>query len=239
MKKYILFFAFSLLVTGLTSCDDGRIYENTGFVPREGRVLKLSGKFSGINKWSEGYSIVVAGFDDESEYAIVSKVIPTPETDGGEVEVILSGISEEVTEIELCVINRLRKRVVSFQTIEDFTATADTTFMEVGTIDVSMYHTIQQQVFDKTCTACHGGSAKPAAELNLLTGESYEDLVNQPSTIVNDVLRVKPRNAKESILHQILNKNISSSWGIDHSQMVTSSNILTLIDNWIDDGAQE
>ena len=63
MKKYILFFAFSLLVTGLTSCDDGRIYENTGFVPREGRVLKLSGKFSGINKWSEGYSIVVAGFD--------------------------------------------------------------------------------------------------------------------------------------------------------------------------------
>ena len=97
MKKYILFFAFSLLVTGLTSCDDGRIYENTGFVPREGRVLKLSGKFSGINKWSEGYSIVVAGFDDESEYAIVSKVIPTPETDGGEVEVILSGISEEVT----------------------------------------------------------------------------------------------------------------------------------------------
>ena len=95
MKKYILFFAFSLLVTGLTSCDDGRIYENTGFVPREGRVLKLSGKFSGINKWSEGYSIVVAGFDDESEYAIVSKVIPTPETDGGEVEVILSGISED------------------------------------------------------------------------------------------------------------------------------------------------
>ena len=165
--------------------------------------------------------------------------IPTPGTDGGEVEVILSGISEEVTEIELCVINRLRKRVVSFQTIEDFTATADTTFMEVGTIDVSMYHTIQQQVFDKTCTACHGGSAKPAAELNLLTGESYEDLVNQPSTIVNDVLRVKPRNAKESILHQILNTNISSSWGIDHSQMVTSSNILTLIDNWIDDGAQE
>ena len=120
---------------------------------------------------------MVAGFDDESEYAIVSKVIPTPETDGGEVEVILSGISEEVTEIELCVINRLRKR--------------------------------------------------------------YEDLVNQPSTIVNDVLRVKPRNAKESILHQILNTNISSSWGIDHSQMVTSSNILTLIDNWIDDGAQE
>ena len=239
MKKYILFFALALLATGLTSCDDGRIYENTGFVPREGRVLKLSGKFSGIDKWSEGYSIVVAGFDDESEYAIVSKVIPTPETDGGEVEVVLSGISEEVTEIELCVINRLRKRVVTFQTIEDFTATADTTFMEVGTIDVSMYHTIQKEVFDRTCITCHGGSSQPAAGLNLLTGESYGNLANQSSTIVNDVLRVKPGNAKESILHQILSTDISASWGIDHSQMVTSSNILTLIDNWIDDGAQE
>ena len=65
MKKYILFFAFSLLVTGLTSCDDGRIYENTGFVPREGRVLKLSGKFSGINKWSEGYIIARILFLEE------------------------------------------------------------------------------------------------------------------------------------------------------------------------------
>ena len=74
MKKYILFFAFSLLVTGLTSCDDGRIYENTGFVPREGRVLKLSGKFSGINKWSEGYSIVVAGFDDRASMPLFPKL---------------------------------------------------------------------------------------------------------------------------------------------------------------------
>lgn len=239
MKKYILFVPFVLLVMGLSSCDDGRIYENASFVPREGRVLKLSGKISGISKWPEGYSIVVAGFDDESEYAIVSKVIPSPDTDGGEVEVILSGIGEDVTEVELCVINRLRKRVFSFHTIDNFTATVDTTLMEVGTIDVGMYHTIQQQVFNKTCTACHGGSTHPAADLNLLEGKSYADLVNQPSTIVNDVQRVKPHNAKESILYQILDTDISSGWNIDHSQMITSSSTLALINDWIDNGAQE
>lgn len=239
MKKYILLFAFGLLITGVTSCDDGRIYENTGIVPREGRVLKLSGKISGVSKWSEGYSVVVAGFNDESDYAVVSKVIPISETDGDEVQVLLAGISEEVTEIELCVINRLRKRVVSFQKIDDFTATTDTTLMEVGTIDVGMYHTIQQQVFDKTCTACHGGSERPAAGLVLLQGKSYSYLVNKPSVFVEGLSRVTPNNAKESVLHQILNTNISSNWGIDHSQMITSSNMRTLIDSWIDNGAQE
>lgn len=239
MKKYMLVFALGLLIAGLSSCDDGRIYENTSIVPREGRVLKLSGKFSGIGKWSEGYSVVIAGFNAESDYAVVSKVIPTPDTDGDEVQVLLSGISEEVTEIELCVINRLRKRVVSFQTIDDFTATADTTLMEVSAIDVGMYHTIQQRVFDKTCTACHGGSEKPAAGLVLLSGRSYSYLVNKPSVFVSGLSRVTPNNSKESVLHQILNTNISSNWGIDHSQMITSSTMLTLIDSWIDNGAQE
>lgn len=111
--------------------------------------------------------------------------------------------------------------------------------MEVGTIDVSMYHTIQQQVFDKTCTACHGGSAKPAAELNLLTGESYEDLVNQPSTIVNDVLRVKPRQCQRKHFTPDIEYEYQFKLGDRPFTVVTSSNILTLIDNWIDDGAQE
>ena len=29
---------------------------------------------SGVDKWSGDYSVVVAGFDDESDYAIVSKI---------------------------------------------------------------------------------------------------------------------------------------------------------------------
>ncbi|GAE86017.1 hypothetical protein [Bacteroides reticulotermitis] len=37
MKKYMLVFALGLLIAGLSSCDDGRIYENTSIVPREGR----------------------------------------------------------------------------------------------------------------------------------------------------------------------------------------------------------
>lgn len=41
----------------------------------------MSGKINGISKWPDGYSVVVAGFSDESEYAVVTKTIPAVEDD--------------------------------------------------------------------------------------------------------------------------------------------------------------
>ena len=73
MKKYILFGGCLLLLAYITSCDDGRIYEKTETLSEEGRTLKMSGKINGISKWPDGYSVVVAGFSDESEYAVVTK----------------------------------------------------------------------------------------------------------------------------------------------------------------------
>lgn len=36
-----------------------------------------------------------------------------------------------------------------------------------------------------------------------------------------------------------MNTTISSTWGYDHSKEIVSSPILTLIDDWINNGAQE
>ena len=59
MKKYILFGGCLLLLAYITSCDDGRIYEKTETLSEEGRTLRMSGRISGINKWPDGYSVVV------------------------------------------------------------------------------------------------------------------------------------------------------------------------------------
>ena len=195
MKKYILFGGYLLLLAYITSCDDGRIYEKTETLSEEGRTLKMSGKINGISKWPDGYSVVVAGFNDESEYAVVTKTIPAVEDD--EIQVTMTGVSDKVTTIELCVINKLRKRVISFQSMDDLTAVDDTILMDVGTVNVGMYHGI------------HG------------------------------MLLVKPGSAQESVLHTLLNTTISSTWGYDHSKEIVSSPILTLIDDWINNGAQE
>ena len=113
MKKYILFFFLPVLLIGLHACDEGRIYENAVVATGEGRTVKMTGRISGVDKWSGDYSVVVAGFDDESDYAIVSKVVPASESDNDEIQLTMSGITDEVTTVELCVINKLRKRIVS------------------------------------------------------------------------------------------------------------------------------
>ena len=95
MKKYILFGGCLLLLAYITSCDDGRIYEKTETLSEEGRTLRMSGRISGINKWPDGYSVVVAGFSDESEYAVVTKTIPAVEND--EIQVTMTGVSDKVT----------------------------------------------------------------------------------------------------------------------------------------------
>ena len=58
MKKYILFFFLPVLLIGLHACDEGRIYENAVVATGEGRTVKMTGRISGVDKWSGDYSVV-------------------------------------------------------------------------------------------------------------------------------------------------------------------------------------
>lgn len=237
MKRHILFFFLPLLLACLHACDEGRIYEDAVVATGEGRTVKMTGRIGGADKWPDGYSVVVAGFDEESDYAIVSKAVPASASDKDEVRLVMSGITDEVATVELCVINKLRKRIVSLVAME--CTEADTLLMDAGTVDASMYRVIQQKIFNATCTACHGLSTAPGGGLNLLEGHSRADLVNRRSTVVDGKMRVMPGNASESVLHLVLGTDISSDWRMDHSQMVTSSDMRSLIRDWIDDGARQ
>lgn len=233
MKKILTIWGL-LLNFVLFSCDDGRIYEEAVVIPEEGRVVKLTGQLTGAENWSSGYSVVVAGFDETKDYAIITKAVPASECR----EVVLSGINEEVTRIELCVVNRLRKRILSYETF-DCPVTADTIRLDAGTVDVGMYATLQIRLFNTTCANCHGASTNAAAGLYLTEGKSYNALVNQPSGKVTDKLLVNPGNADESVLYQALATNISATWNYDHTKEVLSDSWLDVLEDWIDDGAKE
>lgn len=226
----------AVLLTALLSfsCDDGRINEEVVVLPEEGRVVKLTGKLTGAENWSSGYNVVVAGFDDTKEYAIITKAIPKAECR----EVVLSGISDEVTRIELCVVNRLRKRILSYETF-DCPVTADTIRLDAGTKDVGMYASLQSQLFNTTCANCHGASTHTAAGLYLTEGKSYDALVGQSSVKVSGKQLVTPGDADESILYQAVATNISAAWNYDHTKEVLSDAWLDVLEDWIDDGAKK
>lgn len=231
-----LFFLLSLLAV---SCDDGRIYEETVIKREEGRALKLTGRISGQERWTSEYSVVIAGFNDESEYAVITKDIPIVDTDNKEMEIILSGISNEVTHVSLCIINKLRKCIVAFQSMECNSSVGDTIYMEAGTLDVGMFTTIQNKLFDTTCANCHGSSTQAAAGLYLTKGKSHAALINKPSRLVAGKALVNPGKADESVLFQVLTTSLSTTWGYDHSKEVLSVEMQDLIGSWINGGAEE
>ena len=234
--KRIAYTTMSLLalLAVTASCDDGRLYADRLIIPEEGRVVKLTATLEGLDTWSDGYSIVLAGFEDGSDYTVIAKSVQA--ADDGTVDITMSGVAEEVTTLEVCAINRIRKRVAIYYELDCSTLGDDTIRIDAGRLDVGMFATIQQDIFDRTCTGCHG----EGRWLDLSAGTSYQTLVGQPSTVFEGRTRVQPGSAAESVLYTILTTSESADLGTDHqTQFTLSEEQFALIGDWIDDGAKE
>lgn len=229
-------FSFSILLS-LVACDDGKIYNDNIITQEEGIAVRLSGDLLGLDKWSDGYNIAIAGFGD-TDYAIISKNVTSISEESTIVDLVMSGVTPQVKTIELCAIDRLRKRIASFCSIQCNQST-DTLYFNVGQVNVGMHNAIQQCVFNITCAQCHGRSNYAAAGLYLTEGKSYDALVNKPSKLISGEYLVKPGDASTSTLYNILSSDITTTWGYDHSVEVLSTSTLDLIKNWIDSGAEK
>lgn len=216
----------------VASCDEGRIYNPDTTHTVEGGTARFSGTLTGCDSWSEGYNIVLAGFEDGNDYALISKNINTSVVDG-QCDIILSGIPTEVTSIELCAVDRLRRRVATFLSAA-YSPQPGILQIRADGVDTSMAAAIQTEIFNTTCIQCHGGSGHAAAGLDLLAGNSFGNLIAVPSRKIPDMQRVAPGSSRESELFLILNSDISADWNYDHSVEVVRQEKLDLIRNWID-----
>lgn len=234
MYKYLSLISIAGLLT-LASCDEGRIYNDDIVQTEEGGTARFVGNVSGTGTWSAGYTLALAGFDEGNDYALISKNIETS-LSGSKCDLTLSGIPSEVTRIELCAIDRLRRRVATFLSA-DFSRQEGTLMMEAEHIDLSMAAAIQSEIFNTTCAQCHGGTGHAAAGLTLLEGYSFSNLISVPSVKIPGMDRVKPGSSAESELFLILDSDLSADWNYDHSVEVVRQEKLDLIRNWIDSGA--
>ena len=229
-------FILAALALGVASCDEGRIYNDDTVQTEEGGTARFSGTISGTDTWSQGYTLALAGFEEGNDYALISKNIEISGTDGN-YDITLSGIPGEVTSIELCAIDRLRRRVATFLSA-DYQPQDGTLQISADGVDMSMSTTIQTEIFNTTCTQCHGGSGYAAAGLDLLAGDSFANLISIPSRKIPGMDRVAPGTSNESELFLILSTDLSADWNYDHSVEVVRQEKLDLIRNWIDNGAK-
>ena len=234
--RHHLSFILAALALGLASCDEGRIYNDDTVQTEEGGTARFSGTISGTDTWSQGYTLALAGFAEGNDYALISKNIEISGTDGN-YDITLSGIPGEVTSIELCAIDRLRRRVATFLSA-DYQPQDGTLQISPDGVDMSMSTAIQTEIFNTTCTQCHGGSGYAAAGLDLLAGDSFANLISIPSRKIPGMDRVAPGTSNESELFLILSTDLSADWNYDHSVEVVRQEKLDLIRNWIDNGAK-
>ena len=211
-----------LAFLGLCSCDDGRIYPESA-TSADGKTVVMEGELEGFDNWASNYRVSIAGFEQaDDEYASVSKVITESDIKDGKALVELSGIKDNVKLVRLCVLDRLRRHIVTFKEV--------------------MFNTIQQNFFNTTCANCHGASNRAAAGLFLTEGKSYQALVDVNSKKVEGRKLVETNNAANSVLHMVLNQQEVAGISMAHRDLVSEKNeqtILPLIDSWINNGAKE
>ena len=241
MRKNPIIILWALAVCLLSACDDGRIYPETA-ATAEGKTVVMEGVLNGLDNWSSNYRVSIAGFEDANdEYASVSKVITTSDIKDGKATVELSGLKSEIKLVRLCILDRLRRHIVTFSEVDVSNAT-EPVKMDVGTVNISMFNAIQQNYFNTTCANCHGASNRAAAGLYLTEGKSYNALVGADSRKVEGKKLVEPNNAANSVLHMVLNQESVEGISMDHYDLVSEKNkltILPLIDSWINNGAKE
>ena len=238
MKRIIFASLLGIAVLSLTACDDGLIYKEVSY-DTVGRSAKLEGKITGIGNWAEGYTIAIAGFTDGDDYASISKAVQTDSE--GNASVTMTNIPDEVTSVQLCVLDRLRRHVMTLYEA-DIEGIRDTIRMEIGTVNASMFNAIQLGYLSTTCANCHGASNRIAAGLNLTEGKAYAALVGVDSKKVDGKKIVEPNDAENSVLHMVLHQESVEGISMNHFDLVSekqAASILPLIDSWINNGANE
>lgn len=243
MKTFITIIAVCMAFA-LQSCDDGLIQEVQQHTPvSSGYTAVVTGTFKGQTSWPSRYSIVVAGFNENSDYAIIQKTLAAKNKDDKEIRMVLSNISDTTRTLEIAVVNSLRKRLVTLYSyaIPTNQDAKDTIRLDVGEMDISMFETINSNVFQgMNCSRCHSSSTA-AAHLDLTKDNAYMSIVNGQSSKNPDFMRIKPDDADSSYLYRVITTG-TPEVGYNHPALFVDDKhaaFVSIIKNWIDNGAKK
>ena len=216
------------------SCDEGKIYPSEDAGIGEGFTVVMSGDIEGLADYGGGYSLALAVFAAGNEFAEVSKRV-----EPGAKNVELRNVSVTDGSVELCILNSLRKRILTLASKEIAgTLSGESIRFDIGSVDVSAFGAIADRIFATTCLQCHGGTTHAAAGLDLNREKGYAMLVNMPSSVMEGRMRVMPGNHRESTLWEAVATDDSAGWSFNHSNLL-SGDQAGFIENWIDKGAEK
>lgn len=231
VKKIICIFCSCVLI----SCDEGKIYpDNT---VETGRTVTVTVSFQGLDAWpKKNYLSLIA--EDVNGNALTTKRFIKPSSENEKVTLTLYNLKDETKTINIGVISNGLNLIYNYYTYQiDFTQ--ESTTLPVEKINLASLKRIQQQVFNTSCIACHGGSDKVSGNLYLTEEKAYGALVNVPAPRSEDgKMYVKPSAPEESFFLDILENDILYYNHTDIFNGTEKQEITGLIKAWIEKGAE-
>lgn len=243
MRTLLSLFAFALL---LVACDSGDIPEREYTIEKTGLTANLTGLATGLADWGDKYELVLAAFDDQSDYSLVQKDLPSSHPDGTALNFTLAGIPPTANTIELCVVGRLRDRIATLAEVkitDEMRANPRTPIViDLGTKRLDRFGVVEGTIFHNRCEGCHKGATPPRG-LSLEAGRSHAQLVGVVSRVLPPEMRVVAGDASKSWLIKILEAP-HEALRFDHSKFFaprsdgrSTQGELELLKHWINEGA--
>lgn len=229
LRRFIGLFALSAL---LTACDEGKIYPDTTI--DSGRTATITLHFKGLDAWPQRNSLSLISLGQDGSTPLGTKRLLKPSSEEEVVTTTINNLSEDTRTIALAVVSTGLSVIYTYCTFSVNDAD-EAILLPETTVTLPSFHRIQEQVFNMSCVACHGGSTSTAGQLDLTPGHSYAGLVNVKAPHSTDGKNyVTPGDASESYLLDIFGHD-------NHSDIFNSSGkreILALIEAWIEEGAE-
>ncbi len=224
------------IITLLSSCgSDGSTIEE--------QQHKVSGVINIDNHkyWPENQIIKFAIFKTGTSFPLESVTL----TKGNSPSFELTDIKSGTYTFKIFVLNSRNKIRSVLASFENIPVDNDKT-LETKTIDLIAYSRVQEQIFNN-CLVCHGASAVVAANLDLHSDKSFNQLKNNTSVNKSksgeSFKLIEPNHADKSLLVKVLINDVN----FDHSEgnrtialegSQASEDDINLIINWINEGAK-
>ncbi len=223
IKWFLIIIAF-IYLTGCT-----HVYE-----PEVANIwdVKVEVSFIDPEFWPEDQQIRVGLFSEESSRTPIASVAINQPDNSDLFTVSIADVEEgDYTAQVYLTENSIYK--VSIADLGSYSVYEDIS-EQIDAIQLVTFSRVQNQVFNN-CIVCHGSSAGDiAADLNLTSGNSYENLVGITAEMRPEMVRVYAGSSTYSYLINVLNKDIDFNHAASSS--ATDADI-QLVKDWIDEGA--
>lgn len=194
--------------------------------------VQVSLSFTDVPYWPEGQQIRVGAFSsDDPKNPVASIGVSKPS--GENIQVAVGAVPEGIYQFKVYVTENANYKS-DLADLGKEAVSSDLSISKSGITLVS-FDRIQRQILN-SCILCHGGSSgQLAANLNLMPGKSYVQLVGIPAYKNSSFQRVNAGSGTYSYLIKVLNKDIDFDHAASSSATASDKQLIT---DWINEGAK-